>query len=118
MVEHMESMPSMRRATFTMLAPPIAWAVHLCVCYFVVTIGCETDWTGAGWAVIGATVVLGGIAGWAGCIAWKEGSMADQGDDTSMTLQFVHRVGLVASPVFLIAIVLAGVVPAFVSRCA
>jgi hypothetical protein len=106
------------RAAFAMLVPPIAWALHLCVCYFVVTIGCETEWMGAGRAVAGATVVLGAITGWAGIVAWQNRSTARPGDEISANVQFMHGVGLAAAPVFLIAIVLAGVVPAFVSRCA
>jgi hypothetical protein len=114
----MSGMQSRVRAAFAMLVPPIAWALHLCVCYFIVTIGCETEWMGAGRAVAGATVVLGAITGWAGIVAWQNRSTARPGDEISANVQFMHGVGLAAAPVFLIAIVLAGVVPAFVSRCA
>jgi hypothetical protein len=116
--------PSLGRLGFAMLAPPIAWALHLCACYFIVTMGCETAWTGAGWAIALATLVFGAIAGAAGFIAWRDRPVTDpahhenhQEDDSSSNARFIYRIGLIAAPVFVVAIVLAGVAPAFVARC-
>jgi hypothetical protein len=107
-----------------MLAPPTAWALHLCACYFIVTMACETAWAGAGWAIALATLVFGAIAGAAGFIAWRNRPATDpahhedhQEDDSSSNDLFIYRIGLIAAPVFVVAIVLAGVAPAFVARC-
>lgn len=105
------------RAAFAMLGPPIAWALHLCACYFVVTMGCETGWPGSGLAVAIVTVIFGAITAGAGFVAWRDRARAVGNADVTATLQFVNRVGLVSAPVFLFAIVLAGIVPAFVARC-
>lgn len=101
-----------------MLAAPIAWAAHLCICYLLVTLDCQTNWNGMGWSVAIATVVLAAVAAAAGLVSWRGRPTVQDTDELSGAVRFVYRVGLVSSPVFVVAIVLAGVAPAFVARCA
>lgn len=110
--------PALPRVLFGLLGPPVLWALHLAASYFVVTLDCVSDWSGAGWSLAVLTVLMGGGALWAGWAAWQGWRALGPGEDGEWDWdRTLLLAGVAGSLLFTLVIVAEGVAPAFVSMC-
>ena len=105
------------------LAPPVFWALHLMVSYFLVALDCTTAWNGGGIAVGVATALFAAATIGAGLVAWRawrriRGTMMP-GEllDPVRIRGFLVFSGVLLAPPFTLMIVLAGVTPLFAPMC-
>lgn len=115
-----EGYVSLPRVLFAALGAPVAWASHLVVCYFLVTLDCITAWDGSGWAVTIATVILAGAALAAGWVALRiRRRHVDRPDPEARGwVDFITVIGIGGSALFAVVIVVTGLAPAFTATCA
>jgi hypothetical protein len=104
------------------LGAPTAWALHLAVSYFLVSLGCGAQWQGARDAVIVATILCAVTAGAAGVFGWRRwkaarGSAGGAAFETDRVPQFLAISGAVLAALFTGAIILAGMSPLFLPLC-
>jgi hypothetical protein len=96
------------------LGAPVAWMVHLMASYMVVGLACAMGWPRADASLVALTVVclLGAVA--SGVLAFRHwaGTMHQDGWKPDVML-----VGVLGAGLFVIAIILEAVVPAFVPLC-
>jgi hypothetical protein len=74
---------SNRRLAVALLAPPVAWTIHLFVVYLIIALWCSTGWGGERLAVLFSTFLLAGIAVASGVAAhrlWQHGREEVQRD--------------------------------------
>jgi hypothetical protein len=105
------------------LAPPLLWALHLIVSYFLVALDCTTTWNGGAIAigietVLFAAATLGsGLMGWR---VWKRirgEMMPGELLDPVRIRGFLVFSGVLMAPPFALMIILAGMSPLFAPMC-
>jgi hypothetical protein len=105
------------------LGPPLVWALHLAVSYFLVALDCNTGWNGGTTAVLLATAVGAAAALGAGAFAWRgwkriRGSLVPGELLDPMRIRgFLTLSGVLMAVLFAGAIILAGVSPLFLPLC-
>ncbi len=92
------------------LAPPIAWSLHLLLCYLAVTLDCATDWNGPGVVVVILTVVFVGVALGAAAWAWRR-------RDASEGAAFLRLLAMAGGGFFAATMLVTAIAPVFVARC-
>ena len=111
---------------FATLGAPVAWAVHLGLCYFLVALACTTAWRGAGVtiAILVATLVLAAVSVASGVFAYRRWRAMGGGDGWDQALSspggkggFYWMLGVLMSGLFTLVIVLEGLGPLFVDAC-
>jgi hypothetical protein len=106
------------------LAPPLLWALHLMICYFLVALDCTSGWNGGSAAIALATVLLGAATAGAGLVAWRtwrrirDEMMPGEILDPVRIRGFLIFSGVLLAPPFTLMIVLAGMSPLFAPMCA
>jgi len=110
---------SIPRLLFALLGAPILWALHLLVCYFLVTLDCITPWDGAVGAVIVATAAgaAGSVAAGRVALGIRRGAGSGQAGDARHWLDFLALLGIGGSVLFTAVIVLTGVAPLLTRLC-
>lgn len=113
--------PTGFRLWFGTLGAAAAWFVHLVVVYVLVPVTCAL---GGMTLMVAASIVLGGVAVAAGYVAWRSWSqMSDEargnliGEMEGSRKGFMLYGGLLASGVFLLAILLATIPIFFLNPC-
>jgi hypothetical protein len=105
-----------RRPSIGIAGPPVLWSVHFLFVYVFVSLACRWGWDGIGFLGMGviegvvalATVAFGAAITALGVQAWRErGQPAPSGPATSRR-DFVVRVGVLMSGLFLASTVLVG----------
>ena len=121
MVTKEEEGPIGFRLWFGTLGAAVAWFTHLIVVYVLVPVTCAVSGPGA---MIVASLLLSGIAAAAGVVAWqswREMSAEERGDLVGemegSRKGFMLYGGLLASGVFLLAILLATIPIFFLNPC-
>ena len=105
------------------LGAPVAWALHLAVSYFLVTLDCTTDWNGGRTGVLLATVAFAAAALGAGALGWRgwkrvRGQMTPGELLDPMRIRgFLSLSGVLLAVLFTGAIVLAGISPLLLPMC-
>jgi hypothetical protein len=109
---------------FGMLGAPIAWLLHLSVSYILVALGCNVGWGGTDAAIVVCTVVFGGLAVAAGLAALRgrrtleiEAGIIESLDQPQGRSALFMLVGVFASGIFLVLIVLNALGLLFVPTC-
>lgn len=109
---------------FTVLGAPVAWSLHLLLCYFIVALDCTTGWGGAVPAIVIATVVLGAVAAWAGAVAFRHwppprgiGRVLSELGEPVGRDRFLMLLGMALSALFTLAILATALAPLFVPTC-
>lgn len=108
---------------FGFLGPPVIWALHLAVSYFVVALSCNTGWKGAATAIALVTVAGAAAALGAGAFAWRgwkrvRGRMVPGELLDPMRIRgFLTLSGTLMAVLFAGAIILAGLSPLFLPMC-
>jgi hypothetical protein len=105
-------MPARAAIVLGFLGAPLAWAVHLGVSYFLVALGCTTNWGGARPAILVATLAFAALAVWAGWIGWR-----GRERDPAGVRDFLGMGGAVLAGLFTLAIVFAGLSPLVLPLC-
>lgn len=106
------------------LTPPIAWSLHLLLCYLAVTLDCTTDWDGSGAAVAILTALFAAASLSAAALAWR--TRRSEGDDASEvdaagagpSTTFLRTLTIAGGLFFAVTILVTGLAPIFVARCA
>jgi hypothetical protein len=110
------------RLLVAMLGAPVAWALHLLVSYGIVGVGCMTGLRGTVALLALTTVLCATAAVGAGLIAYRErrarGAAREAAGQLPDARAMLLDIGLVASGVFLLVILVAGLAPLFVPLCA
>lgn len=112
---------SMPRLLFAVLGAPLLWSLHLGVIYVVLTMDCISGWDGGTWAVLLATAAFAAASAAAGWVAWSMYRELDGEDAVGGEREwarFLLVLGIGAAVIFTVAIVLEGLSPLFVARCA
>jgi hypothetical protein len=104
------------------LGAPLIWAVHLAVSYFLVALGCSTNWNGAETAVYLATILGASAAAGTGVFAWvrwkrARGSRGGPLLDVDHLREFLAFSGALLAALFVAAIIMAGISPLFLPLC-
>lgn len=106
---------------FAALGPPVLWATHLSLSYFLLTLDCISAWDDGPWALVLATTVFALASGAAGVVAWRARRRlgardlpVSERDWTSFTL----ALGVGASILFTATIILEGLAPLLTDLCA
>ena len=105
------------------LGPPLLWALHLAVSYFLVALDCNSEWNGGGTAILLTTVVAAAGALAVGAFSWRgwkrirgriiEGELLDP-----MRMRgFLTLSGVLMALLFTGAILLAGISPLLLPMC-
>lgn len=109
---------------FGMLGAPTAWLLHLSASYILVALGCNLGWAGTDAAIIACTVLFGGVAIAAGLAALRgrrsleiEAGIIESLDQPQGRSALFMLVGVFASGLFLVLIVLNAVGMVFVPTC-
>lgn len=109
---------------FALLGAPVAWSVHLLVCYFVVALDCTAGWNLAVPGIIGATVLTGAVAAWSGVVAWRHWPRPRGMTQFMSELEqpvgrdrFLMLLGMALSALFTLAILAEALAPLFVPTC-
>jgi small-conductance mechanosensitive channel len=109
------------RLLVAMLGAPVAWAVHLLVSYAIVGVGCMTGLRGTVTLLTLTTVVCALAAVGAGSVAYRDrrGRQGSRSGDaaTPSPRAMLLDIGLLASGVFLLVILTAGLGPFLVPLC-
>lgn len=112
---------SMPKLLFAVLGAPLLWSLHLGVIYVVLTVDCISGWDGGTWAVLLTTAAFAAASAAAGWVAWSmyrglggEDAVAGQRE----WARFLLVLGIGAAVMFTVVIVLEGLSPLFVDRCA
>lgn len=107
------------------LGGPIAWSLHLFVCYFLVSVQCSTGWRGASAGIVVATVVLAAasaLTSWRAVARWHALGARQSWDralsDPTGRGGFLWILGALLGVVFAFVIVLGGMATLFVRTCA
>lgn len=102
----------------------VAWLLHLCTSYFLLTVGCVYGWSGMTAILLIVTVVFAAVALWAAIFAYRRLHSLGTHEDWALSLSaplkretFLMAVGSLSSGVFLLVIVAAGLSPLFVPIC-
>ena len=106
------------------LGGPVAWSLHLGLCYFFVTLECISGWRGSDLAVAVATVLLALASAASGLLAYRmlrrrrpaEGWAAALGESRGQR-ELLLVVGMLFAALSVLAIIYAGVAPLFVPTC-
>ena len=121
MVSQQGGGPSGFRLWFGTLGAAAAWFTHLIVVYVLVPVVCAVSGPGA---MIAASALLSGVAAAAGAVAWqswRQMSAEERGDLVGemegSRKGFMLYGGLLASGVFLLAILLATIPIFFLDPC-
>jgi hypothetical protein len=105
------------------LGPPLVWALHLAVSYFLVALDCNTGWNGGTLAILLATAAGAAAALGTGAFAWRgwkrvRGSMvAGELLDPMRIRGFLTLSGALMAVLFAGAIILAGISPLLLPMC-
>jgi hypothetical protein len=102
------------RSLFAVLGAPLAWTVHLLASYAVVGLACATGASRADGPLALLTVLCLAAALASGAVAYR-GWHAGEGSPDGR--RDVMLVGVLGTAVFITAILLESVVPAFVPLC-
>jgi hypothetical protein len=108
--ERPAALPSLVVLWFAILAGPVAWAAHLTIEYFLVTVHCQLNGGSTSLymdAVTAATVVLCVAGGLVGLLIWRQLS-GEHGSQVDRA-RFMAGAGVLLSLLFLVGIVLATV---------
>jgi hypothetical protein len=106
-----------------LLGAPLAWAFHLMLSYFLVTLDCGTSWDGGRNGVVLATIGCAVAAGGAGLFGWRawrrmRDPRVQRGTaDAVPTREFFLLSGVVLAVLFTGAIMLAGLSPLLLPMC-
>jgi hypothetical protein len=100
----------MAPALVAVLGAPVAWTVHLLASYAVVGLGCAAGWSGPGRSLALVTAICLAAALGSGLLAYRRWRATDAGTD-------IVLVGVLGTPVFLLAITLEALVPLFLPLC-
>ncbi|HEX2168417.1 MAG TPA: hypothetical protein VHG09_14375 [Longimicrobiales bacterium] len=117
---------STRRVLIGLLAAPIAWTMHLLMSYAIIAVGCSFGWlTGTRVAIAALTVVLTLAAlssAWATLRDWPRPirliEWAAHTEQDEPMHAFLRGLGLLATLVFVLSIVLGGFGSLMVPLCA
>lgn len=108
--------PGEKRLWFAIITPGAAWFIHLLTMFLLVPWMCMM---GGRMLMIGGSVLLAGVAAGAGWVSWSLWRRLEPGERNSVLqtmegsrIGFLVFAGLLASGLFLLAIVL-GTVPLF-----
>lgn len=124
---HEEQAPTPRLATVLLatFGGPIAWSLHLGICYFLVALDCATEWNGSPWAIGIATLLLALAAIATGMLAYRRWEGGRKRDESEASLDrpmayggFLWLLGMMLSGLFALVIILAGLSPIFLPTCA
>jgi hypothetical protein len=106
---------------FGLIAPPAAWFIHLSLAYILVPFTCRI--AGRGWLYV-ISAALAGVTVAAGVVAWRKWRELGDGDKRAMITDmegdregFMIYGGVLASALFLFAIVLTTIPILFVNPC-
>ena len=105
------------------LAPPLLWALHLMVSYFLVALDCTTAWNGGGVAIGIATFLFAAATLGSGLMAWRawkrirDGMLPGELLDPIRNRGFLIFSGVLMAPPFALIIILAGTSPLFAPMC-
>jgi hypothetical protein len=105
------------------LGGPLVWAVHLALSYFLVALDCGTAWDGARNGIVIATIACAALALAAGLFAGRLGKRLrrhnTRGDerDPTQAREFLALSGAIIAPLFVGAILLAGISPLLLPMC-
>lgn len=105
------------------LGGPVAWAFHLAVSYFLVTLDCSTGWNGGRTGVIIATVACAAAALAAGAFGWRGWKRVRGRIATGELLDpmrmpgFLTLSGVLMGVLFAGIIILAGMSPLLLPMC-
>lgn len=106
---------------FAVLGPPVLWAAHLTLAYFLLTLDCISPWSGGRWAITVSTVLFAAASAAAGVLAWRtRRRLHARGLPTSERggITFLMALGIGGSMLFTAVIVLEGAAPYFTDLCA
>lgn len=112
------------RIATLVLAPPVAWSLHLLLCYLAVTLDCITDWDGSGSAVMLLTAFFAAVSLAAAAIARRgRGSDGEQSSEVDAagagpSTTFLGTLTIAGGIFFALTIIVTGFAPLFVARCA
>jgi hypothetical protein len=104
-----------RLTTLAILGAALAWTLHLLASYAVVALACARGWRSAGPALAALTVVCVAAALGSGLLAWRRWRAESAAEAEARPALML--MGLLASPVFTLAILLGGIVPAVLPLC-
>ena len=96
------------------LGAPVAWMLHLLASYAVVGLACSAEWNRADGSLALVTAICLAAALASGVVAYRRWRVAGRAGDWQRDIMLVGMLGTV---VFVPAIVLEAVVPAFVPLC-
>jgi hypothetical protein len=118
-----ESQVSPVQVFVSFLAPPLLWALHLVVSYFLVALDCTTAWNGGGIAIAIETALFAAVTLASGLMSWRawkrmQGEMMP-GEllDPVRIRGFLVFSGVLMAPPFALVIILAGMSPLFAPMC-
>jgi hypothetical protein len=105
------------------LGPPLLWALHLMVSYFLVALDCTTAWNGGGLAIGIETALFAAATLGSGLVAWRlwkrirDEMMPGELLDPVRIRGFLVFSGVLMAPPFALMIILAGMSPLFAPMC-
>lgn len=112
------------RLALMVLTPPVAWSLHLLLCYLAVTLDCITDWDGSSVAVALLTALFASASLGAAASAWRarqhhatepaELEAAGAGPSAA----FLRILAIAGGIFFALTILVTAFAPLFVARCA
>jgi hypothetical protein len=102
------------RLLVAVLGAPVAWMTHLMASYMVVGLACALEWTDADASLVAVTVVCLVAAVASGVLALRRWAVAAHQEGWEGDVMLV---GVLGAGLFVIAILLEAVVPAFVPLC-
>ena len=112
---------SMPKLLFAVLGSPLLWSVHLGVIYIVLTVDCISAWNGGTPAVLLITAAFAAVSGASGWVGWSMYRALGGEDPVAGEREwarFLLVVGMGAAAIFTAVILLEGVSPLLVDRCA
>ena len=96
------------------LGAPVAWMLHLMASYAVVGLACGAGWSRADGSLVLVTAICLVAALTCGVVAYRHWRAAGDAGDWEGDVMLV---GVLGTAVFALAILLQGVVPAFLPLC-
>lgn len=109
---------------FAVLGPPVSWAAHFAVIYFVVAVTCAAGVAGVLLPVAVATLITGGVCAAAGVAAFRR--WAQRSADERLRLSEIGStgasyqllmIGILGAAFFTLLILLEALPPLFLPQC-
>lgn len=123
--EQLRSVIPMRVKVLALVGGPLAWTLHLGLCYLVVALACTTSWTGGPLVIAILTVVLGAACaatGWFALRNWRRvqhtSSWEHAVDEAGGHEGLMFLVGMMLAALFTLLILMSGISPFLVPMCA